>query len=116
AVSKSGPAVAHFTDADTDTTHREIPRPQANKISEAIAPNTLAGIKVSFIAYDKLLGYVFQLPKSVGIFPGGIFSLYTGYSVGVRGAIHPPSTPFPETCVKMYEALKSGNLQAAQKR
>src|SRR6266498_518699 len=79
------------------------------------APNTLAGIKVSFIAYDKLLGYVFQLPKSVGVFPGGIFSLYSGYSVGVRGAIHPPSTPFPETCVKMYEALKSGDLKAAQK-
>ncbi|HXK29658.1 MAG TPA: dihydrodipicolinate synthase family protein, partial [Candidatus Binatia bacterium] len=38
-----------------------------------------------------------------------------GYSVGVRGAIHPPSTPFPETCVTMYEALKSGDLKAAQK-
>jgi len=58
---------------------------------------------------------VFQLPKSVGVFPGGIFSLYTGYSIGVRGAIHPPSTPFPESCVKMYESLKSGDLKAAQK-
>src|SRR5207244_9676247 len=99
----------------TETTHVEITPPKANKIIEAIAPNTLAGIKVSFIPYDKLLGYVYQLPKSVGVFPGGIFSLYTGYSVGVRGAIHPPSTRFPETFVKMYDALKSGNLQAVQK-
>jgi dihydrodipicolinate synthase/N-acetylneuraminate lyase len=101
---------------NTETTHVEITPPKANKIIEAIAPNTLAGIKVSFVAYDKLLGYVFQLPKSVGVFPGGIFSLYSGYSVGVRGAIHPPSTPFPEACVQMYEALKIGNLQEAQKQ
>jgi dihydrodipicolinate synthase/N-acetylneuraminate lyase len=89
--------------------------PKANKIIEAIAPNPVAGIKVSFIPFDKLLGYVYQLPKTVGVFPGGIFSLYSGYSVGVRGAIHPPSTPFPEICVKMYEALKTGDLKGAQR-
>ena len=115
AIARVIPGVPMFIYDNTETTHVEITPPKANKIIEAIAPNTLAGIKVSFIPYDKLLGYVYQLPKSVGVFPGGIFSLYTGYSVGVRGAIHPPSTPFPETCVKMYEALKSGNLQAAQK-
>jgi dihydrodipicolinate synthase/N-acetylneuraminate lyase len=48
------------------------------------------------------------------VFPGGIFSLYSGYSVGVRGAIHPPSSPFPEVCVNLYQALKAGNLQQAQ--
>ncbi|MEX0802209.1 MAG: dihydrodipicolinate synthase family protein [Candidatus Binatia bacterium] len=116
AIAKSVPGVPLFIYDNTETTHVEITPTKANKIIEAIAPNTLAGIKVSFIAYDKLLGYVFQLPKSVGIFPGGIFSLYSGYSVGVRGAIHPPSTPFPEACVRMYEALKAGNLQEAQKQ
>jgi len=116
AIARSVPGVPLFIYDNTETTHVEITPPKANKIIEAIAPNTLAGIKVSFIAYDKLLGYVFQLPKSVGVFPGGIFSLYSGYSVGVRGAIHPPSTPFPEACVRMYEALKAGNLQEAQKQ
>jgi dihydrodipicolinate synthase/N-acetylneuraminate lyase len=115
AIANSVPGVPLFIYDNTETTHVEITPPKANKIIEAIAPNPLAGIKVSFIAYDKLLGYVYQLPKTVGVFPGGIFSLYTGYSIGVRGAIHPPSTPFPETCVRMYEALKAGNLQAAQK-
>jgi dihydrodipicolinate synthase/N-acetylneuraminate lyase len=115
AIAKSVPGVPLFIYDNTETTHVEITPPKANKIIEAIAPNALAGIKVSFIPYDKLLGYVYQLPKSVGVFPGGIFSLYSGYSVGVRGAIHPPSTPFPETCVKMYEALKVGDLKAAQK-
>ncbi|MPZ76389.1 MAG: hypothetical protein GEU77_07675 [Deltaproteobacteria bacterium] len=116
AIARSVPGVPLFIYDNTETTHVEITPPKANKIIEAIAPNTLAGIKVSFIAYDKLLGYVFQLPKYVGVFPGGIFSLYSGYSVGVRGAIHPPSTPFPEACVRMYEALKAGNLHEAQKQ
>lgn len=115
AIAKSVPGVPLFIYDNTETTHVEITPPKANKIVEAIAPNVLAGIKVSFIAYDKLLGYVFQLPKSVGVFPGGIFSLYSGYSVGVRGAIHPPSTPFPEICVQMYEALKARKLAEAQK-
>jgi dihydrodipicolinate synthase/N-acetylneuraminate lyase len=116
AIAKSIPGVPLFIYDNTETTHVEITPAKANKIIEAIAPSTLAGIKVSFIPYDKLLGYVFQLPKSVGVFPGGIFSLYSGYSVGVRGAIHPPSTPFPEACVRMYEALKAGNHQEAQKQ
>ena len=115
AIAKSVPGVPLFIYDNTETTWVEITPAKANKIIEAIAPNPLAGIKVSFIAYDKLLGYVYQLPKSTGVFPGGIFSLYTGYSVGVRGAIHPPSTPFPEACVKMYEALKLGDLKGAQK-
>jgi dihydrodipicolinate synthase/N-acetylneuraminate lyase len=115
AIARAIPGVPMFIYDNTETTHVEVTPPKANKIIEAIAPNPLAGIKVSFIPYDKLLGYVYQLPKSVGIFPGGIFSLYSGYSVGVRGAIHPPSTPFPESCVKMYEALKAGDLKAAQR-
>jgi len=101
AIAKSVPGTPMFIYDNTETTWVEITPAKANKIIEAIAPNPLAGIKVSFIAYDKLLGYVYQLPRSVGVFPGGIFSLYTGYSIGVRGAIHPPSTPFPGTCVKM---------------
>lgn len=115
AIANAVPGVPLFIYDNTETTHVEITPPKALKIIEAIAPSTLAGIKVSFIAYDLLLRYVFTLPSSVGVFPGGIFSLYTGYSLGVRGAIHPPSSPFPEICVKMYQALKAGNLQEAQK-
>jgi len=73
AIARSVPGVPMFIYDNTETTWVEITPPKANKIIEAIAPNPLAGIKVSFIAYDKLLGYVYQLPKSVGVFPGGIF-------------------------------------------
>jgi len=115
AIARSVPGTPMFIYDNTETTWVEITPAKANKIIEEIAPNPLVGIKVSFIAYDKLLGYVYQLPKTTGVFPGGIFSLYTGYSVGVRGAIHPPSTPFPEACVKMYESLKADDLKAARK-
>jgi 4-hydroxy-tetrahydrodipicolinate synthase len=115
AIAQAVPGVPLFIYDNTETTRVEITPPKALNIMEAIAPaSRLAGIKVSFIPYDALLRYVFTLPASVGVFPGGIFSLYSGYSLGVRGAIHPPSSPFPEVCVKMYRALKAGNLQQAQ--
>jgi dihydrodipicolinate synthase/N-acetylneuraminate lyase len=115
AIAHAVPGVPLFIYDNTETTHVEITPQKALNIMEAIAPaSSLAGIKVSFIAYDALLRYVFVLPPSVGIFPGGIFSLYSGYSLGVRGAIHPPSSPFPEVCVTMYQALKAGNLREAQ--
>lgn len=115
AIAKSAPGVPLFIYDNTETTHVHITPPKVLKIQEAIAPSALAGIKVSYISFDALLGYVFKLPPSVGVFPGGIFSLYPGYPLGVRGAINPPTTPFPETCVKMFLSLKEGNLEEARK-
>ncbi len=55
------------------------------------------------------------LDSGVGVFPGSLFSLYSGYSLGVRGAIHPPSSPFPDLCVRMWNSLREGKLADAQK-
>lgn len=115
AIAKAVPGFPLFIYDNTETTHVHITPPKVLKIQEAISPSTLAGIKVSFLPFDALLGYVFKLPPSIGIFPGGIFSLFSGYSLGVRGAIHPPTTPFPEICVKMFLSLKEGKLDEARK-
>lgn len=115
AVSKAVPGVPMFIYDNTETTRVHITPPKVLKVQEAIAPSTLAGIKVSFLPFDGLLGYVFKLPSSIGVFPGSILSLYAGYSLGVRGAIHPPTTPFPEICVKMFRALKEGRVEEARK-
>jgi dihydrodipicolinate synthase/N-acetylneuraminate lyase len=115
AIAKSVPGTPMFIYDNTETTHVHITPPKVLKVIEAIAPNPLAGIKVSFLPFDQLLSYAFKLPSSVGIFPGSIFSLYGAYSLGVRGAIHPPSTPFPELCVKMFLALKQGKADEARK-
>lgn len=115
AIARSVPGTALFIYDNTETTHVHITPPKVLKVQEWIAPSSLAGIKVSFLPFDQLLGYAFKLPSSVGIFPGSIFSLYGAYSLGVRGAIHPPSTPFPELCVKMFLALKAGKSEEARK-
>jgi dihydrodipicolinate synthase/N-acetylneuraminate lyase len=115
AIAKSVPGTPMFIYDNTETTHVHITPPKVLKVIEAIAPNPLAGVKVSFLPFDQLLGYCFKLPKSVGIFPGSIYSLFAGYSLGVRGAINPPTTPFPELCVKMFLGLKHGKLEEARK-
>lgn len=116
AIAQAVPGVPLFIYDNTETTHVHISPPKVLKVQEAISPSSsLAGIKVSFMPYDGLLKYVFVLPSSIGVFPGGIFSLYSGYSLGVRGAIHPPSSPFPELCVKMFLALKAGKPEEARK-
>ena len=115
AIARAVPGVPLFIYDNTETTHVHITPPKVLKMQEAISPSTLAGIKVSYISFDALLGYVFRLPPSIGVFPGGIFSLYPGYPLGVRGAINPPTTPFPEICVKMFLSLKEGKLEEARK-
>jgi len=114
-IARAVPGVPLFIYDNTETTHVHITAAKALKIQEMIAPSALAGIKVSFLPFDALLDYVVKLPSSVGVFPGSIFSLFSGYSLGVRGAIHPPSSPFPELCVKMFLALKNDKLEDARK-
>ena len=115
AIAQSVAGTPLFIYDNTETTHVHITPPKVLKIQEWIAPSPLAGIKVSFLPFDQLLGYAFKLPPTIGIFPGSIFSLYGAYSLGVRGAIHPPSTPFPELCVRMFLALKEGKTEEARK-
>lgn len=115
AVAKAVPGVPLFIYDNTETTHVHITPPKVLKIQEWLSPHSpLVGIKVSFLPFDALLGYLFKLPKSIGVFPGGIFSLYAGYSLGASGAIHPPTTPFPELCVRMFRALKEGRPEQAR--
>jgi len=116
AVARTAPGVPVFIYDNTETTRVHITPPKVLKVQEAIAPHSaLAGIKVSFVPFEALVSYVSTLPASIGVFPGSILSLFAGYSLGVRGAIHPPTTPFPEICVKLFLALKAGKMEEARK-
>ncbi|HEX9879554.1 MAG TPA: dihydrodipicolinate synthase family protein [Candidatus Binatia bacterium] len=115
-VAEAVPGVPLFIYDNTETTRVHITPDKVLKIQEAIAPrSSLAGIKVSFLTFDALLGYLFKLPSSIGVFPGSVLSLFSGYTLGARGAIHPPTTPFPELCVQMWLALKEGRPEEARK-
>ncbi|MFQ5852586.1 MAG: dihydrodipicolinate synthase family protein [Candidatus Binatia bacterium] len=94
------------------TTRVHLTPPKVLNLLEVVPD--ICGIKVSFSGFEELIQYVRKLPDSVGVFPGSILSLYPGYSLGIRGAIHPPTSPFPEICVKMFQALKNGNHAEAQ--
>ncbi len=115
-VAEAVPGVPLFIYDNTETTRVHITPDKVLKIQEAISPkSSLAGIKVSFLTFDALLGYLFKLPSSIGVFPGSILSLFSGFALGARGAIHPPTTPFPELCVQMWLALKEGRPEDARK-
>ncbi len=115
-VAEAVPGVPLFIYDNTETTRVHVTPEKALKIQEAISPkSSLAGIKVSFLTFDALLGYLFKLPSSIGVFPGSVLSLFSGFALGARGAIHPPTTPFPEICVQMWLALKEGRSEDARK-
>ena len=108
AIAQSVPGMPMFIYDNTETTWVEITPAKANKIIEAIAPNPLAGIKVSFIAYDKLLGYVYQLPKSIGrLSRRDLFSLHRLFR---RRARRDPSA------VNALSGVLRENVRGAQSR
>jgi dihydrodipicolinate synthase/N-acetylneuraminate lyase len=94
-----------------ETTQLHLSAPKVLKLLESVPD--ICGIKVSFSTFDELMQYVRKMPETLGVFPGSILSLYQGHSLGVRGAIHPPTSPFPEMCVRLYQALKKNDFAAA---
>ena len=67
---------------------------------------TLSGIKVAFADLDTLMSYVYTLPPRVRVYAGGITSLLPCAPLGVKGAIHPPTSAFPEVCVAYWDAIQ----------
>jgi dihydrodipicolinate synthase/N-acetylneuraminate lyase len=111
-VAAAVPGIPLFIYDNPETTRLHLTPPKVLKLLETV-PN-MAGIKVSFSSFEQVLQYVRRLPPNMGVFPGSIFSLYTGYSLGVRGTIHPPTCFVPEICVRMFQALKKDDLKGAR--
>jgi dihydrodipicolinate synthase/N-acetylneuraminate lyase len=111
-VSKAIPGLPLFVYDNTVTTRVHLTPPKLLRLLEEVPD--ICAIKASFSPFEELVRYVKKLPDSVGVFPGSILALYPGYSLGMRGAIHPPSSPFPELCVKLFRAVKEGKLTEAQ--
>lgn len=111
-VSKAVPDVPLFVYDNTVTTRVHLTPPKLLRLLEEVPD--ICAVKASFSPFEELVRYVRRLPDSIGVFPGSILALYPGYSLGMRGAIHPPSSPFPELCVKLFRAVKEGKLAEAQ--
>jgi 4-hydroxy-tetrahydrodipicolinate synthase len=110
-VAEASKGIPLFIYDNPETTQLHLSPPKVLKLLETVPD--ICGIKVSFSTFDELMQYVRTMPKTLGVFPGSILSLYEGCTLGVRGAIHPPTSPFPELCVKMYQALKKNDIVEA---
>jgi dihydrodipicolinate synthase/N-acetylneuraminate lyase len=73
---------------------------------------TVVAMKDSYGSLDDLLAYLRTLPSSFQLFSGGLH-LVPGLHYGVRGAINPPGSMFPELCVRLYEAAKARQYDEA---
>ena len=67
---------------------------------------SVCGIKAAYIGAEELLRYVHLAPPAFGVFSGSIFNLLATVPLGVTGAIHPPTSFFPELCVGLWEAIR----------
>jgi len=110
-VAEAVPDTPIFIYDNTLTTRVHFTPAKVVKLLETV-PN-ICGIKASYSPLAEIIDYVKTLPDQIGVFPGSILFLLPGYSLGVRGAIHPPTSPFPEICVQLYRALKANDLAAA---
>ena len=110
-VARAVSGIPLFIYDNPETTRIHLTAPKVLKLLETVPD--ICGIKVSFSTFEEIMEYVRKVPKTLGVFPGSILTLYQGYSLGVRGAIHPPTSPFPEICVRMFRALKNNDLATA---
>ena len=84
---------------------------KVQKYVEAIP--SLCGIKAAYIGVEELLRYVHLTPPQFGVFSGSIFNLLATVPLGLKGAIHPPTSFFPELCVGCWEAIQQEQWREA---
>ncbi len=84
------------------------------KVKEYVeAIPSLCGIKAAYIGVEELLRYVHLAPLGFGVFSGSIFNLLATVPLGVSGAIHPPTSFFPELCVGLWSAIQQEKWKEA---
>jgi len=74
---------------------------------------SLCGMKASYVGVEELLRYVRVVSPPFRVFSGSVFNLLATAPLGVKGAIHPPTSLFPELCVELWEAVQRQNWREA---
>jgi dihydrodipicolinate synthase/N-acetylneuraminate lyase len=67
---------------------------------------SLCGIKAAYVGVEELLRYIQLVPAEFGVLSGSIFNLVATVPLGLKGAVHPPTSFFPELCVGLWEAIQ----------
>ena len=84
---------------------------RAKRYADAIP--SLCGIKAAYVGVEELLQYLHLVPPPFGVFSGSVFNLLATVPLGLKGAVHPPSSFFPELCVGLWEAIQREDWKEA---
>jgi len=72
---------------------------------------SFCGIKAAYVGVEELLKYIRMTPEQFGVFSGSVFNMIATVPLGLKGAIHPPTSFFPELCVGLWEAIQKQRWQ-----
>ncbi len=72
---------------------------------------SFCGIKAAYVGVEELLEYIRLMPPEFGVFSGSVFNMAATVPLGLRGAVHPPSSFLPELCVALWDAIKKQRWQ-----
>jgi dihydrodipicolinate synthase/N-acetylneuraminate lyase len=75
------------------------------RYSEAVP--SFCGIKAAFVGVEELLDYIRRMPSEFGVFSGSVFNLAATVPLGLKGAVHPPTSFLPELCVALWDAIRN---------
>ena len=69
---------------------------------------TIAGVKLAYASLGQISAYLRLVPERVAMYAGTTLDLLPMAQFGVKGAINPPSTLFPELAVALWQAVSTG--------
>ena len=83
-----------------------ITPPWLARLAEEIP--TIVGVKLAYASLGQISAYLRLAPERVAMYAGTTLDLLPMAQFGVKGAINPPSTLFPELAVALWDAVSTG--------
>lgn len=74
---------------------------------------SINGVKLAYASLGQIAAYLKLVPKRVSMYAGTTLDLLPMAQFGVKGAINPPTTLFPELAVAMWNAIEAGDWNRA---
>ncbi len=74
---------------------------------------SIVGVKLAYASLGQISAYLRLAPERVAMYAGTTLDLIPMAQFGVRGAINPPTTLFPELAVAMWDAITASDWNRA---
>lgn len=77
---------------------------------------SITGLIAEHAGLDLLLQYLRTLPPTLAVFTGSIECLLPAVPYGLAGVVSGPTSPFPELCVSLWDAMVQARYDEASER